>query len=338
MSRRRSETGGFPQQDWFLAVALAVFVAVVVWFGRSIKDFVFPNVYTLTLPSLVGQRENDAITEADRLRLRAVVVDRQPSDQYPDGVVTRQDPAPGSEVREGRQVSLVVSTGIQLITMPDLRYESMREVNLDLSQARLQLGKVRTIANDDVPAGRVVNQEPLPLTSIRSGTLVNLDLSKGPPQLVSVPSLTGMQIDEARALATSSKIQLGQVVWTPFGRNGPPRGTVVRQLPLEGAKIDPFQRVSLQVSAGPGAAGYIVREVHATVTAPAGDQPKHLRLVLTDETGTRNMYDGYAQPRQRLDFEVTAVGTSQLDTYVDGELVNSAKLGVEPALPYLQER
>ena len=33
---------------------------------------------------------------------------------------------------------------------------------------------------------------------------------------------------------------------------------------------------------------------------------------------------------QKLDFNVTVVGTAELDTYVNNELLNATKLGVEP--------
>jgi hypothetical protein len=53
---------------------------------------------------------------------------------------------------------------------------------------------------------------------------------------------------------------------------------------------------------------------------------------MRDETGTWNLYDAYAQPRQKLDFNVTAIGTSELDMYVDNELLSATKLGKEPSL------
>jgi hypothetical protein len=49
-----------------------------------------------------------------------------------------------------------------------------------------------------------------------------------------------------------------------------------------------------------------------------------------DETGTWTAYDGFAQSGQKLDFTVTVVGTSELDTYVNNELLNQTKLGSEP--------
>jgi serine/threonine-protein kinase len=328
---RGSFFGWLGGQDWVLALSAALFVGVLVWFGRSVRDFLQPNMQTLALPSLVGETERDAIDEANRLHMRADVVARQSSDQYPLGVVMQQDPQAGSQVREGRRISLVVSKGIELVSVPDLRYQSMREVGLDLSHARLQIGKVASVANDDVPAGRVVVQDPLPLTNVRQGSSVNVTLSKGPPDLVSAPRFVGLDISDARDAAKRAHVQLGQIVWTPFGKNGPARGVVVRQAPEPGVRLDPFERISLQVSAGPNVYGFVVRQVHATVTVPDNtDDTKRVRIDVRDENGTWPVFDGYAQPRQKLDFNLTVVGSAQLDTYVDGAAVNTVTLGVEP--------
>jgi serine/threonine-protein kinase len=324
------------RQDWLLAVALAFFVGVAVWFGRSIKDFLAPTGDAILAPSLVGQTANDAVDEAERAHLKAVIAERSPSDGFPKDVVMRQEPKAGTRVREGRQISLVVSTGAQIFAMPDFRYETMREVNLDLSHYRLQLGKVRTVASDEVPASHVVAQNPPPLSSARIGTTVNIDLSAGTTSAGKIPNFTGMSIDDARDAAARSKIAFGQIVWTPFGRSGASRGTIVRQSPAAGGRADSLTRVSLQVSAGPREAGYIVRQVHATAAVPAGDKPVRVRLEVRDETGTWNAYDAYAQPRQKLDFNVTAIGASELDMYVDNELLSSTKLGKEPPVQETQ--
>ena len=315
--------------DWIFAVALAFFVGVVVWFGRSIYDFFTPSTQTISTPTFVGQTESDAMAQGDRVRVRAVVVAHATSDRFPKGVVMSQEPRPGAQVRVGRQISLIVSDGLQLFPMPDLRYETLREATLDLSHDKLILGKTRFAASAEVPSGHVIAQEPPPLVSARAGTVVNLVLSKTGPSSVRVPDFVNLPIELARSQAQDSSIRLGQVVWTPFGRNGPPRGIVVRQSPDAGAHIDPSQMVSLQVSAGPGEAGYLVRQVHATVTVPSGEGAQLVRVAVHDETGTWNVYDAYAQSRQKLDFTLTVIGTSELDTYVNNELLGSTVVGVE---------
>src|SRR5450631_1557059 len=132
-----------------------------------------------------------------------------------------QQPAPGTHVRVGREISLVVSTGVTIFPMPDLRYQSLREANLALDHSKLQLAKATVVPNDDVLANHVLSQDPPPLTSVREGTRVALVLSKGPPPAVRVPNFVGEFIDDARADAARSNVHLGQIVWTPFGPSGP---------------------------------------------------------------------------------------------------------------------
>lgn len=330
------------RQDWYFAVALALFVGVGVWFSRNIADFFAPAQKTVAIPTLVGQTIGDAISTANRGHLKVDVVRRTPSDQYPKDVVMRQSPAAGSQVREGRQISLVVSTGVQIFAMPDLRYESLREVRLDLSHFKLGLGKTRIVPNDEVPGGRVVAQDPPPLSSVRAGSTVSVEISKGGAQTIRVPNFERMSIDVARSDARAAHVHLGQIVWTPFGRYAPARGTVVRQRPAAGTQIDSSQLVSLQVSAGPREAGYLVRQVRALATVPEDaatgtDKSPIVRVQVRDETGTWNVYNAYAQPKQRLDFNLTVVGTAELDVFVNEELINSTKLGQEPAMQERQE-
>jgi serine/threonine-protein kinase len=329
--RRSERRASIFDRDWIFAVSLAFAVGVVVWFGRSVKDFFQPSVAEIFLPSFSGQTVDDATTEAERLKLHVTVVANLPSDRFPKDVVMSQQPAPGSHVREGREISLVVSTGVTILPMPDLRYQSLREANLALNRSKLQLVKTTLVANDDVLANHVLAQDPAPLTSVREGTKVTLTLSKGPPSSVRVPDFVGESIDDARADATRNNVRLGQIVWTPFGPNGPPRGQIARQSPAQGALIDPFTPVSLQVSAGPDQYGYLIRQVHARATVPASDSAANVRMEVHDETGTWNVYDGYAQGGQRLDFNLTVVGKSELDTYINNELLSQVELGGDTA-------
>jgi beta-lactam-binding protein with PASTA domain len=318
---------------------LVIFVAVVVWFGRQIYDFLLPSSYTVTLPSFVGQTLTDANAEIERLKLTSAVVDHTPSDRYPKDVVILQRPDAGEQVRQGRQVSFVISDGIIARLMPDLRYQSMREVELDLSRAHLQLGKVNYVKSDLIPEGHVITQDPLPLANVHEDDVVTLVVSRGGQSTLRVPDFVGLMIDQARALAARSGIKLGQIVWTPLGKKGPRHGMVARQLPPPNTKVASFDPVSLQVSAGPNESGYILRQVHVLVSVPEPDtvqngQQLDVRLSLTDATGRYDLFHGFAEPGQKLDFTVTAVGTSLLDMYVNNVLEGETRLGTEPPRIY----
>ena len=317
----------------------AAFVGVVVWFSHQIHDFLMPATDAITVPSFVGQTLGDATASANRIHLSGTVIDHTTSDKYPKGVVMNQRPEAGSKVREGRQISFVVSDGIIARLMPDLRYQSMREVNLDLARVRVQIGKITSQKSEIVPDGHVIDQDPAPLTNVSEGDKVDLVVSKGGVKATKVPDFVGLSVDDARILANKYNITLGQLVWTPLGPHAPAHGTIARQAVPPGSRINAYDPVSLQVSAGPNESGYILRQarVLASVPVPQNIQPgESVKLVLrvTDATGTYDALRAYAQPGQKIDYTVTALGSSVVDMFVNDQLVGESRLGNEPPAVY----
>jgi beta-lactam-binding protein with PASTA domain len=170
-----------------------------------------------------------------------------------------------------------------------------------------------------------------------------LIVSRGGQTSATVPDFRNMDVDEARDAAARAGLKLGQIVWTPLGAKGPPHGVVARQEPGPGARINSFEPIALQVSAGPHESGYLVRQAHLLVSVPVPDsatiaKQMKVRIAVTDATGRYDLYDAYAEPGQKLDFTVTSLGTSVVDMYVDngtGEvLVGETRLGNEPPNAY----
>lgn len=325
-------------RDWIFPIVFAAFVGVLVWFGHSVQEFLLPGPNTVTIPSFVGMAQPDAINEIARMKLKASIAGHAVSAQYPKGVVMNQQPQPGMHVRAGRQVSLIISDGVQTILMPDVRYQSLRDARLDLSHQRLLLDKVTYIRNDDVPPDHVISQDPQPLVSVTEGTPVSLLVSKGGITSIKVPNFVKMKIDDARELADLLHIKLGQVVWTPLGGKGPPHGEVVHQKPDAGTTIGPYDVVSLNVSAGPKESGRIIHQTHVLAAVPPAEpgqnQPERVRFSVSDETGAYDLFTGYAQPGQKFDFNVTTVGTSAIYFFVNDTLLGETKVGQEPKDAY----
>lgn len=298
-----------------------------------------PPTDAITVPSFVGQTFEDATASAERAHLSGTVIDHATSDKYPKGVIMNQRPEAGSKVRAGRQISFVVSDGIVARLMPDMRYQSMREVSLDLARVRLQLGKITYQKSQTVPDGHVIDQDPAPLSNVSEGDTVNLVMSKGGLKVTKVPDFVGMKVDDARALAAKFNITLGQLVWTPLGPHGPAHGVIARQAIAPGTRVNAYEPVSLQVSAGPNESGYIMRQerVLASVPVPDGIKPGDSVLVVlrvSDATGTYDAFRGYAQPGQKIDYTVTTMGSSFVDMFVNNVLVGESRLGNEPPAVY----
>ena len=325
-------------RDWVFPIVFAAFVGVLVWFGHSIQQFLLPGPNTVTVPSFIGMAQPDAVNEIARMNLKSTIAGHATSSQYPKGVVMNQEPLSGMHVRAGRQISLVISDGVQTILMPDVRYQSLRDAKLDLAHARLDLAKTTYIKSDDIPPDHVISQNPAPSVSVTEGTPVSLLISKGGITSIKVPNFDGMTIDEARGLASQLHIKFGQVVWTPLGPKGPPHGEVVHQKPDAGTTIGPYDVVSLDVSAGKHESGRIIHQTHVLAAVPPAEvgqnQPLRVRFSVSDETGRYDLFSGYAQPGQKFDFNVTTIGTSAIYFFVNDTLLGETKVGQEPKNAY----
>lgn len=325
-------------RDWVFPIIFATFVGVLVWFGHSIQQFLLPGPNTVTIPSFIGMAQPDAQNEIARMNLKSTIAGHTSSSQYPKGVVMNQEPASGMHVRAGREISLVISDGMQTILMPDVRYQSVRDAKLDLSHAKLLVTKKQYVSNDDIPPDHVISQNPEPGISVTEGTNVSLLVSKGGITSIKVPNFTGMTIDEARSLAGDMHIKFGQIVWTPLGKSGPPHGQIVRQKPDAGTTIGPYDVVSLDVSAGPNESGYLIHQTHVLAAVPPAEAGQnnalHVRFSVSDATGKYDLYDGYAEPGQKFDFNVTTIGTSAIYFFVNDTLLGEAKVGQEPPNAY----
>ncbi len=65
---------------------------------------------TVVVPNLVGDTQGGAVGKLESLKLEAGAISRRVSN-IPEGIVLDQDPTPGTELKEGSTVDLVVSAG-----------------------------------------------------------------------------------------------------------------------------------------------------------------------------------------------------------------------------------
>lgn len=138
-------------------------------------------------------------------------------------------------------------SGQDLVTTPNLKSKTVEEATLALSQVGLKVGTETPQADDNVPKGTIIGQDPAPGELIEAGQAVNLIVSAGKDQ-VPVPDLTILPtVDDARLALTQAKLLLGRV--TPIDSDAP-EGTVLEQDPLPNTVVDVGTLVSITVSNG----------------------------------------------------------------------------------------
>ncbi|CAM3431992.1 PASTA domain-containing protein [Isoptericola cucumis] len=146
------------------------------------------TVQKVTVPNLAGQSVTTAKTKLKALGLR-VTTTTQASDE-PQGQVLENTGA-GQKVRTGWTVTLVVSSGPALVTIPDLE-------GLTVAEATEQLEALGFVVVTDPAEG--VGPEDLVVetrgagTKVPEGSTVTIDWS----DMVVVPDVTGLTVAEAR--------------------------------------------------------------------------------------------------------------------------------------------
>ena len=134
-----------------------------------------------------------------------------------------------------------------LVTTPNVKSKSIDEATLALSEVGLKVGTQTPQADDNVPKGTIIGQDPAPGELIEAGQAVNLIVSAGKDQ-VPVPDLVNLpSVDDARLVLTEAKLLLGRV--TPVDSDKP-EGTILEQDPVATTVVDIGTLISVTVSNG----------------------------------------------------------------------------------------
>jgi serine/threonine-protein kinase len=171
-----------------------------------------PEVYAV--PDLAGSTLDAAKSALAATHLAVGDVTEQYSDTVAKGQVISTDPAPGTVIRHDTAVSLVVSKGVQPVTVPNVANASQADATKALTGALLKV-KVAQANSTTVPKGSVISQDVAPGTVVPKGTTVTITVSQGPP-MVAVPDVVGQNVQQATQVLQAAGFQVA-VVRAPFG-------------------------------------------------------------------------------------------------------------------------
>lgn len=269
-------------RPWARALqVLLVLVALMAGGVYLILDWL--HVPTVEVPSVVGMAYLDA---QEVLRERGLVAEQVANRAHPEvpaNYIIEQVQLPGTMVRRGRAIGLVVSLGQPTAVVPDLTRMGEREANIQLINNGLALGNIAYEYHAEIPEGGIVSQSPRPGTRVATGTLVDVRVSRGPEvQLVAVPDFRGQQRNEVLAQLPGLHLREGALHQEPSDQ---PAGVVLRQLPEPGSQVPRGTPVELWYSQG-----LPQHEQVVTFTVPAGLEAALVEWVLADATGTTVIY------------------------------------------------
>jgi len=152
-----------------------------------------PKLYAL--PDLRGQSEDDARAALGKLPVRLTST-RQADDNVPKDSVIRTNPPAGTRVRAEQVVTIVVSSGLPILKVPDVTGSPRDDAIAKLQGMGFKVD-VKEQFSDNVAQGNVISQDPSPNSQLAKGQQVTLTVSKG-ADFVDVPQVSGLSKDDAR--------------------------------------------------------------------------------------------------------------------------------------------
>ncbi|HZT65449.1 MAG TPA: PASTA domain-containing protein [Acidimicrobiales bacterium] len=183
-----------------LVVGLLAALAVAAWLLLGVLKVTTPSHRLVDLQDATLARARSLLT-ADHFKVR--VGPAQYSDGVPAGEVMSQQPRPGTSLKEGSTVTLVLSRGPAPRAVPNLRGMSQSAAEAALQRAGFDY-QVLSQYDESVPAGHVIDWNPQGTQP--KGTLVTLTVSEGHAPRT-VPDLTG----DSYAAAAAQLQSLGLV-------------------------------------------------------------------------------------------------------------------------------
>ncbi len=201
------------------------------------------------VPDLVGQDIVNVIEPVTQQGLQLKVDRQEPHPTLPRNIVISQSPAPGSGIKKGRQVHVVVSLGPSDSQAFNLVGENFRKADIMVRQAGFSPGPVSKVFSDRVERDIVIAQAPQAGSPLEKGGSISVLVSMGKkaPQYV-MPKLTGTKAEEALKIVGRIGLQY-RVITKPSGDNAP--GTdriVIHQKPAAGYPVAADATVDIVVN------------------------------------------------------------------------------------------
>ncbi len=159
------------------------------------------------VPLLVGKNISEVTELLQKERLIMKIEDEIYNEEIEEGHIVKQNIAEGKQVRAGTEISVIVSKGTEIYSMPLFEGQLLEEAKLTLLNLGIEVGKVTMVHSDSVDRGKIIAQRPLP-GNFESNE-INFLVSKGPYDVsYKCPSFVNMTIDDARILARELGIVL----------------------------------------------------------------------------------------------------------------------------------
>lgn len=309
---------------------LGVFVVAFMWAFFSFGNFW--STQDITVPDVTGKQVEIAKEILSKEHLN-VSVNEIESDEVPVGEVITQTPSGGAVVKENRTIYLTVSKGNQgsEVLMPDLRDLTLDEAKKKLSEIGLTIGSVHYAESEKYESGKIISQSPASPRKVAKGSSVDVIICRKAEKKndakngQDAPTVSGMTLDTAMKTLENAGYIVGNVTNLDASKDNA-LAKVVKQSPRSGNVVDLTVEYGAAAAVPDGSANN--QEPAGTphygtvnISVPSGASSQHVQIVVTDDNGTRVVYDKNQSGGDSITKNISGVGKTRVKVYINNSLV-----------------
>jgi len=230
-----------------IGALLAAFLMVVGASAYLTVTLIIRSEDTVVVPDLGGRDVVYVLNILTDLGLNTKVKGSEYDNAVPMNHVIYQEPEPGTEIKRGRDIRIIISKGSPTVLTPNMVGLSLGQARILLDENGLCLGKASATYSDSVKKDDVMAQVPLAGAMIKRSACVDVLTSLGVrPIAYKMPGLIGRSLEEAILAVESSNLLLGNIKSVSVG--SAPKNAIVGQEPAAGERIFEGGIVNLEVN------------------------------------------------------------------------------------------
>ncbi|SHE27331.1 Stk1 family PASTA domain-containing Ser/Thr kinase [Alkalibacter saccharofermentans] len=298
---------------WILGGLILLFLAVILLSSR------YFSVNEVSVPSVEGMNILEAAEKLEEEGLKYEIERTESSATIPEDYIISQNPNPGTILKEGQTVKLVVSSGPREAEVPDVTGKFEVEGVQELENLNFTVKEISRQFNDDVEKDKIYDQNPRPGLMVKEGAEIIIYVSKGKDTAV-VEDFVGMSLEDARRAITALGLQVGEVREVVSDKHG--QGIVENQDPKPNAEVAKNSVVSLTVSKGKLQTKDITINIGRYIEYDDDDEVPtvSVKVTLIDQSSNSSVvYERNHKADETISVTLEGLGVQYYQIEIDGE-------------------
>jgi serine/threonine-protein kinase len=279
------------------------------------------------IPQVTGKDVIYALEILSDLGLNTKVKGSEYNDNIPKNHIIFQDPEPGSEIKKGRDVKIILSKGRKEALTPNLKGLTIDQARIILEENELCSDNTTFINSDRWSKDVVISQYPHSNKIILRDSCVELLVSMGENKnYIMMPDFLGYSLD--RAVQVMEKIHLSPSQIKSKYDPKYPLDTIIDQEPLSGYRTTSDIPVNLVINRIPKASSSKGESEDTGLTLfrhrlEYGLLNQHVRVRISRLGSAYNLLDEFVKPGREIWLLIPQGQRLTLVLYIDDQPVKT---------------